>query len=1146
LKVLARAATHESNAVVEQSIVQIETVLEANCEAARELFIDDSASGVLAELVESLMRALRIFHGSNAEIQAVCCRCLGLVGAVDPSRIKFKEKREAISNLDPFTERGSSIIFSCRVIEKYLVPALLSTSNSKKLAPISFAIQEMLGFIGFTQEIAEEAEPFYALRSSQREAQEKVGQSDRQQLRSLWSKFPESVREAVKPFFKSKYVVANTPETNVEYPIFHSSAGYKQWIVSWCLDLAGKSRGNYARPVFIMCSKVVEIGDVNLARYLLPYLVLNVLVYGEENWRADIQMELTAVLSDLANAQTTIDVEKDQLGAQTQTIFTLMDHLTTWVRQRRVEASRRRIAKAKRVGKFVTAEDDDEQDLPRQSVESLLRVVPQALMAEASFRCKAFARALLHCEQNIRARRGASTDDGLQDLISFMHKIYSYLDEPDGMEGIMTLFQSPTLDQQILDHESSGRWSQAHSCYELAIQSDPETVLVHARGAASKTRLNSYAIEASWRLAHWDVAEELIGKEHSYRFEAEVGKLILDMKKGDFVLYKLHKGRIYDQIIAQLAAESAESYSRCYGSMLNLHALYDVEEAARLVQKGINGGPKIGSNVDAEIGKLWLQSAKLMRRGGYSQSAFGATLHAGRLLAPPNAVVEKAKWLINNRQPHLAITELKEADKLPNVEDSLLRSKISLLLARTLDETGVGTSSSIISILRGVIHSQPNLEKGYFLLGSYYNKLLDNEKSTANGSSSNPNQYNMAYDVCKNYAKSIAHGSKHVSQTLPKLLTLWLELGAAVTGGSKNATPEEKTVIIFNNVDKLMQRLTEKVPPYLFLTVLPQLISRICHGNSRVQRILEMILIKLVINFPHQTLWQLVSMSRSRYRERASRCSSIFLKVKSDPAGGGKHGIDQLIQEALRLTDELLAVCNHVIPAKTTTMSVSRDFKSLKNFNHLQMIVPTQSALTVVLPSTNSPHTKQYNPFPRNVATILGFQDEIEIMNSLQKPRKLTVAGSDGRDHIFLLKPKDDLRKDARLMEFNGLINKLLKKDPETRKRNLYIRTYAVVPLNEECGIIEWVENTIGFRNIVVKSYRSKNNHYNHQNVKALLDARNGRSQADIFTRDILPKCARVLFSAISFPGSTLIDIARVRFPPVFHEWFLETFPEPT
>ncbi|KAG0007083.1 serine/threonine-protein kinase M1 [Modicella reniformis] len=96
-------------------------------------------------------------------------------------------------------------------------------------------------------------------------------------------------------------------------------------------------------------------------------------------------------------------------------------------------------------------------------------------------------------------------------------------------------------------------------------------------------------------------------------------------------------------------------------------------------------------------------------------------------------------------------------------------------------------------------------------------------------------------------------------------------------------------------------------------------------------------------------------------------------------------------------------------------------------------------------------------------------------MSSLQKPRKITIVGSDGLNYTFLCKPKDDLRKDAKVMEFNGFVNMFLRKDPETSKRCLYIRTYAVVPLNEECGLIEWVHNTIPFRHNMQRLYMAIN-----------------------------------------------------------------------
>ncbi len=65
-------------------------------------------------------------------------------------------------------------------------------------------------------------------------------------------------------------------------------------------------------------------------------------------------------------------------------------------------------------------------------------------------------------------------------------------------------------------------------------------------------------------------------------------------------------------------------------------------------------------------------------------------------------------------------------------------------------------------------------------------------------------------------------------------------------------------------------------------------------------------------------------------------------------------------------------------------------------------------------------------------------------MSSLQKPKKITIIGSDGQHYIFLCKAKDDLRKDSRLMDFNAMINKLLRKDSESRKRRLRKFHYTI------------------------------------------------------------------------------------------------------
>ena len=56
---------------------------------------------------------------------------------------------------------------------------------------------------------------------------------------------------------------------------------------------------------------------------------------------------------------------------------------------------------------------------------------------------------------------------------------------------------------------------------------------------------------------------------------------------------------------------------------------------------------------------------------------------------------------------------------------------------------------------------------------------------------------------------------------------------------------------------------------------------------------------------------------------------------------------------------------------------------------------------------------------------------------------QVDLIGSDGRVYRFLAKPKDDLRKDNRMMEVASILNGLFAKDPASRRRNLLIRRSA-------------------------------------------------------------------------------------------------------
>ncbi len=96
-------------------------------------------------------------------------------------------------------------------------------------------------------------------------------------------------------------------------------------------------------------------------------------------------------------------------------------------------------------------------------------------------------------------------------------------------------------------------------------------------------------------------------------------------------------------------------------------------------------------------------------------------------------------------------------------------------------------------------------------------------------------------------------------------------------------------------------------------------------------------------------------------------------------------------------------------------------------------------------------------------------------MPSKARPKKISLQTVESGETLHFLCKQErngDLRKDARLMEFNGVVNRLLARDNAGRRRKLRLRTYSVICLNEECGIIEWVQGTTAFRHLVSEGYR--------------------------------------------------------------------------
>ena len=561
-----------------------------------------------------------------------------------------------------------------------------------------------------------------------------------------------------------------------------------------------------------------------------------------------------------------------------------------------------------------------------------------------------------------------------------------------------------------------------------------------------------------------------------------------------------------------------------------------------------------------DISSTYLTSAKLARKAGYLHQASNAVLHAS-LYNDTSATIEHSRLTWSRGHHRKAIQTLRGAieanafrtedamdidedqhrnQRNPSQRQNMVAARAQLLLAKWMDGAGQTQSTDIVGEYKKVTSVQTRWEKGHYHLAKHYNKLLESEKSNPIEKRSRSYLEGDLAKLCiENYLRGLPWGSKYIYQALPKVLTLWLDFGVKVEHSvdkhiSQNLNPEEiflQRKKIFNHVQAQMKKYIDRLPAYVFYTAFAQIVARICHPNRAVANQLVDLVAKVVATHAQQAMWPLLAMINSRSSaERAQR--GIQCKTKAieyaKKVGNETNRADfvSMLNQGMALSKQLLHVCNRNFEGQQAPrgpLSLSKDI----GFNHskaapCRLVIPIEAALLANLPPP-SEVLRGHKPFSKDAITIAVFLDEFTVLNSLAKPRRVRVRGSDGKVYTILCKPKDDLRKDQRLLEFNSMISRTLKKDPECSKRRLYIKTYTVTPLNEEHGLVEWVEGMKTLREIFIEAYKEKQITIDYNTIRQQLnEATIDPSQIKIFTRDVLGK-----------------------FRPVLHEWFVNMFPEP-
>ena len=565
--------------------------------------------------------------------------------------------------------------------------------------------------------------------------------------------------------------------------------------------------------------------------------------------------------------------------------------------------------------------------------------------------------------------------------------------------------------------------------------------------------------------------------------------------------------------------------------------------------------PLFGSS---DVSATLLKTAKLARKGGYIQHAFSSVLRA-LYDGSPQARIEYARLMWAEGQHRRAIRTLEEAidanafgasdlfatdtsttaATAATTRQNPVGARAHLLLAKWIDSSGQTESKATVERYRTATQLYPKWEKSYYLLGKHYNRLLESEK--ANPPEKQAQHFitgEMAKLVIENFIRSLSGGTKYIYQTLPKVLTLWLDLGAELDTllDTKYGDREFRDHMqaqrkkIFSAIMKSVEKyFNTRLPAYAFYTAFSQIVARVTHPNKEVYLLLVDIVVKVVAEHPQQAMWPLLAMMKSRAsNERARRgafCRSKLQERAKHFSSERKRGeIPEMLNTGQKLTDQLVELCDRPVDQNIKNpVSLQTSFGFVhRRATPCRLVIPVESTLLAKLPPPASP-VKNWDAFKDSAVTIDQFLDEVTVLSSLAKPRRVKIRGSNGQIYSLLCKPKDDLRKDQRLLEFNSMISRILKRDAECSKRRLYIKTYAVTPLNEECGLIEWVDGMRTLRDILIGSYRQVGITLDYEVIRAPLASIGDKPErVGVFTKEVLS-----------------------RYPPILHDWFVDQFREP-
>ena len=334
---------------------------------------------------------------------------------------------------------------------------------------------------------------------------------------------------------------------------------------------------------------------------------------------------------------------------------------------------------------------------------------------------------------------------------------------------------------------------------------------------------------------------------------------------------------------------------------------------------------------------------------------------------------------------------------------------------------------------------------------------------------------------------------KKYNKTIPSYV--WISLLPQIIGRIETENPELRQVIIdlclvigeshpypilysilapYNHENAEKQKKATQIIQYL-RTIYPQLVSDILIFTRELMRIAS-------------TPWEqwyvaIDKASRALVKENDKSTTLNLLlqlhKATSDPQTMYEIAFQSKYGGILSIAEKLLN--EYLINKSELSFNASWNyyvdiFRSLRTYNLSFSNICLSDASPALYKLHNSPlNVPGTYSYGSQIINIQSINNELTIIRSKQRPRKMTILGSNGINYAFLLKAHEDTRLDERVMQLFDYITNIVTKSEIPLNSKLSITTYKVVPITMNVGMIGWVNDCQTIHDLL-QQYRDRFN----------------------------------------------------------------------